>query len=89
MTEYIVQVRRIDPVLSQLTGVPLTYAYGSPLWPGDRVMCPSTPYSGGPFIAEVAALGRGGFDGDPRQILCRVAPDRRRGYAGNPPRKPT
>jgi hypothetical protein len=78
MTECIVQVRRIDPVLSQPAGLPLTYAYRSPLFPGDKVMCPATPYSAGPFIAEVVALGRGGYDGEPRQILCRVAPDRKR-----------
>ena len=85
----IVRVRRRDPVLGTLTGATLTYAYSSPLWPGDRVMCPSTPYSGAPFIAEVVALGSGDYEGEPRDILCRVAPDRRRGYAGNPPRKPT
>jgi len=56
----------------------LTYSYGSPLRVGDVVLCPATPYSGGPWKAEVTALGRGGFDGIPKQIICRVAPDRRR-----------
>lgn len=68
MTEYIVQVgdRR------------LTYSYGSPLRVGDVVLCPSTPYSDGPWKTTVTALGRGSYDGTPRRIICRVAPDRRR-----------
>jgi hypothetical protein len=56
----------------------LTYSYGSPLRVGDVVLCPATPYSGGPWKTTVTALGRGDYDGAPRQIICRVAPDRRR-----------
>lgn len=66
MTEYIVQVGD-----KRLT-------YSSPLRVGDVVLCPATPYSGGPWKTTVTALGRGGYDGIPRRIICRVAPDRKR-----------
>ncbi len=80
MTEYIVQVRKIDPILGQPAGIVLTYAYRSPLWPGDKVMCPPNEWAG-PFIAEVVALGAGDYSGSLRQLLCRVAPDRKRAPA--------
>jgi len=66
MSEYIVRVGPSE----------LTYGYGSPLEVGDEVLCPATPYSGGPWKTTVTAAGRGDYDGRVRQIICRIAPDR-------------
>jgi len=80
MSDYIVQVRKVrqDTLGNrEHTGPALTYSYGSPLRPGDLVMCPAPEY-GGPFIAEVVALGRGDYQGHLRDLLCRIAPDRKR-----------
>ena len=66
MSEYIVRVGAKK----------LTYSYGSPLEIGDEVLMPATPYSGGPWKDKVTGLGRDGYDGPVRAIICRVAPDR-------------
>jgi hypothetical protein len=71
MSDYEVQVTRAE----QPHGKRLSYRYDSPLEVGDRVVCPATPYSSA-LIGEVAALGRGDYDGPLAMILCRVAPDR-------------
>lgn len=77
MTDHIVQVRKA--AFGPLLGPALTYRYDTPLRVGDRVMCPSSEFSG-PFLAEVVALGSD-YPGYVKTLLCRVAPDRKRAVA--------